>query len=309
MGPELGRRLDRRPDLTFRQLTRPRVGAAGQDGTGRDDLDEVGATGQESMDGEPDVGLVADLTDPQILGQLDPGPEPGHRAAATDRRHVPAGALHPRPRGPAALDRVAQRAVDERPIGPDVADGGEAAAEGRVGIPDARHRLLGGTRGRGGDPRDLELADQVRMAIDEARHGGQTAEVDRGHAIRRCRPHGGDPVALEDKVAAVEHLARLDIEQSPDADDGGRGGRGHRASLVARLRLVGGWPRLVGCWPRLVGGCWPRLAHSPPLAAAELDERSQANGGERRPLLTAMPHHSISPGRDAHQRMWSDPRH
>ena len=82
------------------------------------------------------------------VGEAESRCQPGHVAAATRARDEGAGALHPRARRPARVDRVAQGDVDERPERADVADRGEPGAQGGPGVAHAAHRLLGRRRRR-----------------------------------------------------------------------------------------------------------------------------------------------------------------
>ena len=108
-----------------------------------------------------------------------------HLAASGGDRDVRARHRHPRADHGAGVDRVAQRRVHERPIGPDVPHRGEPGQQGRPRVLDAGERLL---RSRAlerqqhvGEP---DLADQVGVAVDEARQDGVAGEIDHPRAGR-----------------------------------------------------------------------------------------------------------------------------
>ena len=127
------RLLDRGADHRLRQLDDARLRPAGQHRAGDDALDERRAAAGEDPDLLADLVGRLDHAQPELRRQAELRGVAGDLAAAARARDVGAGALHPRPGRPAAVDGVAQRDVDERPERPDVADRGEPGPERRRG--------------------------------------------------------------------------------------------------------------------------------------------------------------------------------
>ena len=140
------------------------------------------------------------------------GASPRDVAAAAGAGDVGAGALHPRARQPAGVDGVAQRDVDERAIGADVADGREAGPQRVARVADAGHRLLGAGAGQ-------HLGVAVPMSMSPTRWAWQSMSPGRrvwpgrsrtlatsvGHVGRR--DHAGDALVLDDHGAVRQELA------------------------------------------------------------------------------------------------------
>ena len=127
-------------------------------------------------------------------------------------------------RGPSSsprVDRVAQRAVGERPERAEVAHGREAGLDGHARVADAEQRVLGRRGGRRRDARRLDLADEVAVGVDEPGQDGEAAEVDDARAVGEAVVGAGDrldaAVAHEER-AVGQVRARLDVEQAPGAD-------------------------------------------------------------------------------------------
>jgi hypothetical protein len=224
------RLLHGRPNRRGVELDDVGPGAAGQDRAGDDELDQVGAAGDELADPLAGLGRRSDDAEPQVWRQHDVAGEAGHLAAAAGRRDVGAGALHPRTGHPAAVDRVAQRDVDERPVRADVPDAREPSVECRPRVADAGHRLLGRARRRRGHACELHVADEVAVAVDQPRGDREPGQVDDPGAVRDGivgREDGLDAPVLDQQLASLEDLASVDVEESRAADDGvlGHGGR------------------------------------------------------------------------------------
>ena len=184
-----------------------------------------------------DLVGVADDPEAQRVRQPHRRRLAGHLATAAGARDVGAGALHPRARRPAGLDGVAQRDVDERPERPDVAHGREPGAQRVPRVADPAHRLLGGRRVDRRDPRVLEVADQVAVAVDEPRHDPVRHRADRA-SRRRVPVHPGARIASmrssrHEDPAVVEPAAGRDVEQVGRRDRVGAGGIGRIARSVA----------------------------------------------------------------------------
>ncbi len=148
-----------------------------------------------------------------------------HRASTARDRQVCPGDEHARPGEIALRDGVAHGDVHEGAVGPDVADGREPRVESRPGVGD---RLEGSIR-RGG----LQLgervgvvdvvADEVRMAIDEAGEDRQRGKVGdlRAGGNGRSRAHGANTALLDhdDRVGDDGPRLRVDQMPGPDRDD------------------------------------------------------------------------------------------
>src|SRR4051794_12631762 len=113
--------LDRGTDLRLAQLRRTGNAAPRQDGARADALDEVGAADQQSAD--PLTNLVDRPNDaePELRREADVLGETDDVAAAPRRGDERAGALHPGADDVTGVDRVAKRAVHERPERSEVA--------------------------------------------------------------------------------------------------------------------------------------------------------------------------------------------
>jgi hypothetical protein len=205
--------------------------------TGDDELDQVGAAGDELADLLAGVGGRPDDPEPQVRRQGDVAGQAGHLATAAGRGDVGAGALHSRASQPARVDRVAQRDVDERAIRADVANRREPGVERGPGVADAGHRLLGGARRGRGHACELHVADQVAVAVDEPGQDGEAGQVEDADAV------GGRLAVAEDrldravgdeKLPLAQDLARIDVDDPRAADDErvGHGGRCYQPPLA-----------------------------------------------------------------------------
>ena len=218
-----GSLLDRRPDERFGQLDVVDVGAAGQDRARGDDLDEVGAAIEDASHGGTHLRLVAHDADPRVRRAGGADRQARELAAALGCRDVRARRLHPWTDDPAGVDSVAQGAVEEGPKGADVADGGEACPEGCGRVAGTDEHLL---RLAHGDRRHVgafDVADEMRVAIDQARQDGERGEVDRRRALGEVggRRQGRlDAVAADDDGSVAQELAALDVEDRSGANDG-----------------------------------------------------------------------------------------
>ena len=144
-------------------------------------------------------------------------------AAAAGDGHVGAGDEHARPFDLAGIDGVTQRDVHERAVGADVAHRREAGIERRARVRDAHQRVAcRGTRERRRDVRGADVADEVRVQVDEAGQHGVRRPVDQPAAGPRTRGPGRDrrdaPVLDADRAIREVH-ALLDVEHAPDPHD------------------------------------------------------------------------------------------
>jgi hypothetical protein len=163
----------------------------------------------------PDLGRGGGLAEPEVPWQLDVGGQAGDGPAAPRDGHVRAGHGHAGPGHGAVADGVAQGHVDEGPEGADVADGREAGQHGGAGVGDPAERLLGGAAVDRRDAGPLELADQVGVAVDQARQQRVAGQVDQGRRLgdgpARVE-HGLDPLAPDQHHPAGPHLPGLDVD-------------------------------------------------------------------------------------------------
>ena len=113
MRPVVGRDLDRRPDLLLRQLGVARLRPGRQHGTRRDDLQQVGATGEQPPAARRTSSTVSATPIRMSAGSATSGREPGDLPAAARAGDVRPGTAHPRTLDEPGVDGVAQRDVDE----------------------------------------------------------------------------------------------------------------------------------------------------------------------------------------------------
>ncbi len=219
----VGRDLDGGPDLLLRELGVARLRPGGQHGTRRDDLQQVGATGEHPSGGPPHlVDRVRDA-DPQVGRQCHVGRETGDLPAAARARDVRPGTAHPWTLDDPGVDGVAQRDVDEGPERPDVADGRDAGPQGRRRVRDPHQGFV-----RGGPLQDsrrlarFDRADEMGVQVDQARKHRVRRQVDDLSVRRdRCPPRqdGHHPLALDEDHLVVAHLAGHDVDQPSRAYD------------------------------------------------------------------------------------------
>jgi hypothetical protein len=149
--------------------------------------------------------------------------------------HVRAGHRHPGPEHGAVADGVAQGHVHERPEAADVTDGREPGQDGGPGVADPVQGLLGGAAVDGRDPRPLEPADQVGMAVDQPRQQGVAGQIDDlgplGQRVARLE-QGLDPLAPDQHHPAPAGLAGLDVHHPV-------GPQGHRPAVPRHPALLG----------------------------------------------------------------------
>ena len=105
---------------------------------------------------------------------------PGDVATPAGAGDVAPSALHPRPFDPSPVDGVPQSDVSKCPERTDIADSCEPGPEHFAGVFDADQCFLRPAAGyeRGISMTGFDLADQVDMAVDEARKEGMAREVD-----------------------------------------------------------------------------------------------------------------------------------
>ena len=159
-------RLDGRLEHRAVQLDLAGLGPPGEDGAGRDHLDDVRATVAQQVDDPADVVRGPDDADPH-LGRDVHARQAGHFAAAARGRHIGPGRLHPRPIQQARVDPVAELEVEERPVRADVADARDAGPQRPPGVPDADEQLALGGHPDGRRVAVLEVADEVAVPVDE----------------------------------------------------------------------------------------------------------------------------------------------
>jgi hypothetical protein len=155
------------------------------------------------------------------------GREPADVAAASPAADEGARDHHPRTRCPAGVDRVAERDVDERPVAADVAHAREAGLQCGACVAHPGHRLLcAGPREQLGVALPaVDLAHEVRMAVDQAGQERRARQLEHGGVVGRLwRCHDrGDPVSLDHDGAVGEQVAGDDVQQPFRADDEGAG--------------------------------------------------------------------------------------
>jgi hypothetical protein len=185
--------------------------------TGRHDLDEVGALGDQAPDGGPDaldaVGGAAEV--------VEVATGDGHRAPGDD---------HQRAVGDAPPDRVAddERHPAHRPV---LADGGDAGAEHRLGVhgrPDEQELLTLGrdvvTTGPVAD------AGQVGVPVDEAGQEGRVPVVVRRGAGAVGRSELGPAPDRPDRRAFHEDGGIVHRWRAGPVEQPGRGKDGERTA-------------------------------------------------------------------------------
>ena len=149
-------------------------------------------------------------------------PKPGSPPACADRARCP-------------VDRVAKAGIGiAGALGAEVADRGEAGHQGRPGL---RHRPGGAQGGRFAQhlvvPARLVIGvkEQVRMALDHARHQGHAGQVDHPRARRRChvRARRLDPFPTHQHRPAVVRMRVDAVEDAGGAEQDRLLGQGRRA--------------------------------------------------------------------------------
>ena len=137
--------LDGGAEEAFVQFNAANTRASGEDGTRGDALDEIGTATDERADPFADVIGRPDDAETKVIRHDEVARQPGHLATATRCRDIRPGALHPRPRNPADVDRPAEGNIDERPERADIADGRETGSKrqrGHCGRRTSPHRPL-----------------------------------------------------------------------------------------------------------------------------------------------------------------------
>ena len=91
----------------------------------------------------------------------------------------------------------------------------------------------------------LDLADEVCVAIDQARENGvvRQVEVDRSPVVR---PDGLDPFARDGDHAIANHLPRGHVDQSPGPDPGDlvhSDSRNERSAATSATSIWAFWRR------------------------------------------------------------------
>jgi hypothetical protein len=189
---------------------------SGAPGTGRDDLDDVGA----AVEDEPNAlaHLVRRVRHPEaeLAREHDVARDAGDLTAPARDGDIRAGNGHARADRRAIVDGVAKGHVHECAVGADVPHGGESGQQGRARISDAGEGVLrrrGLQRGRRVGRQDA--AHQVGVAIDQPGHDGVTGEIDDARAGGRAGGPGLDrldAVAPDHDQPIAQHIAAPDID-------------------------------------------------------------------------------------------------
>ena len=215
--PVLRRLGDRSVDLLLAELLHTRLGPRREHGAGRDDLDHVGAVIQDLTHTLPDLAGVVRDAEPHVGWKRDIGGHPRDFAASAAHRDVRARDCHARPHHEAAIDVVAQRHIEIRAEGSDIAYGREAREQRSPRVHHAIERLLRGRALEGEQHIGIGLAtDQMRVAVDEPRGDRVPREIDHlctGWYVPRRGLHRHDPVATHDDHLIAQHLSGLDIHE------------------------------------------------------------------------------------------------
>ena len=144
-------------------------------------------------------------------------------AAAVRDRDVGARDVHARSLDLACVDRVPKRDVDEGAVGAEVAHRREARVERRARMRDAHQGIAcGGARQRRRDVRGADVADEVRVQVDESRQHRELGPVDEpAAAARRGGPRRdrSDAPILDADRAIREIDALLHVEHAAGVND------------------------------------------------------------------------------------------
>ena len=208
----------------------PGVVPDGEHGAGREDLDEVRAAREQLAHAPAHRGLVVGDAAAHLVRHLDAHGQAGDFAGAVGDRDVGAGHEHARTLDQPGIDGVAKRDVDQRAIRADVPHRRESGGKRRARVRGAEQRVArGGARQRRRDVGGADVADQVRVQVDEARHDGVRRPVDQPAAAARTRAPGrdGSDAAVVDADRLVEEIPPLfHVEQLAGTDDDHLGGCG-----------------------------------------------------------------------------------
>lgn len=211
---------DSGPDLLIRVLPRPWRDALREDGTGRENLDEVGAVleigANRARDFVGAIGEVADDRHVDIRRKLSRIP------SATSRRDIVAGDHHPRSRHRVFFDRAAQLDVDIWPGGSHVADRGESSQQRDSGVASAPQRIAWRRRFHQRIlPVHARVAREVRVEIDEPRQERGVTQVDHlrtGHHAH-VWPDLGDALTVDANRCGPYGRRTRTVDQLRGSDD------------------------------------------------------------------------------------------
>ena len=203
------------------RLRRRRPG--GEHGARRDHLDEVGAAREQLAHALAHFRLVVRDAAAHFVGYGDAFRQAGDFAAAIRDRDVGARDVHARSLDLACVDRVSKRDVDKGAVGAEVAHCRESRVERRARMRDAHQGIAGGgTRQRRRDVCGADVADEVRVQVDESRQHRELGPVDepaaaaRGRGPRRDRR---DAPILDADRAVREIDALLHVEHAAGMND------------------------------------------------------------------------------------------
>jgi hypothetical protein len=150
-------------------------------------------------------------------------------------------------RGPLDLPRVdgvPKRDIYEGAVSADVAHRREARVERRARVGDAHQRVARRrTRERRIDVGGTDVADKVRVQVDEAGEHAVRRPVDQAGAARGPAPgrHGDDAAILDADRAVRKVLALLDVQHAAGAHHDRLGGRRiENANAMQDRKIVSG---------------------------------------------------------------------
>src|SRR6185503_9098918 len=221
--------VHRRVDLLLGELGLRRRRAGGKHRAGRNHLDEVGAAREQFLHALAHFGRAAGDAAAHLVRNHDAlgFGLADHLTAATGRGDVGSGDVHARALDLAGVDRVAERDVHERTVGADVAHGREPGVERRARVRDAHERVAcRGARERRGDVRGADVADEVRVQVDESRQHrvcGPVNEAAAAARVRGPRRDRDDAAVLDADRTVRQVLAALDVQHLSRANDDGLG--------------------------------------------------------------------------------------
>ena len=163
-----------RPHLGRGQFEAAGFAGDGEDGASGAQLDEIGTVFDQVPGARRRLGGAADFADAEFGADDGAGFGAGHRAAAARDGDVTARNRHPRPVELPGFDGIAQRDVGQAAINADIADAGEAGAQGDArGFHGLEDRHFGGVVQRFGGIVALGKAiGDMGMDVDQAGQDG-----------------------------------------------------------------------------------------------------------------------------------------